>query len=259
VSLPLVSCICPTYNRPPTHQHLIEEAIESFLRQDYPNKELLILNDTPGQELHCDAPGVVVVNVNDRYPTLGEKCNAAVAMSHGELIAPWDDDDISLPWRLSLSVEKLAGGDYFNPRVYWMMWGERLGDDHQMGYSHNASLFSRAAFERVGGYRSISNGYDRDIDRGLTQADNRVYDPWTRQSPALLNEWFYIYRWGVSNAHVSAGAVNDDGNYQRIGDFPIVDSWFRLEPQWKRDYFDKVRQALEAPTKSPMESRQRFK
>ena len=35
--MPLVSCICPTYNRPPEYQHLVEEAIESFLRQDYPN------------------------------------------------------------------------------------------------------------------------------------------------------------------------------------------------------------------------------
>jgi hypothetical protein len=30
VSLPLVSCICPTYNRPPHYQHLLEEAIASF-------------------------------------------------------------------------------------------------------------------------------------------------------------------------------------------------------------------------------------
>ena len=49
--VPLVSCICPTYNRPPRHQHLLEEAIASFLRQDYPNKELIVLNDCPGQEL----------------------------------------------------------------------------------------------------------------------------------------------------------------------------------------------------------------
>jgi glycosyltransferase involved in cell wall biosynthesis len=52
-----VSCICPTYNRPPNYQWLLEEAIESFLRQDYAEKELLVLNDCAGQELVCDAPG----------------------------------------------------------------------------------------------------------------------------------------------------------------------------------------------------------
>src|SRR5215203_4271785 len=75
---PLVSCICATYNRPPSHQHLIEEAIESFLRQDYPNKELIIVNDAAGQELVCDAPGVRTFNVSERFPNLGEKYNYAV-------------------------------------------------------------------------------------------------------------------------------------------------------------------------------------
>jgi glycosyltransferase involved in cell wall biosynthesis len=71
-TVPLVSCICPTYNRPPHHQHLLEEAIESFLRQDYANKELIVLNDCPGQELLCDAPGVRVVNAAERFPSISD-------------------------------------------------------------------------------------------------------------------------------------------------------------------------------------------
>ncbi|MCL4258972.1 MAG: glycosyltransferase family 2 protein, partial [Anaerolineales bacterium] len=50
---PPVSCICPTYGR----VELLEEAIESFLRQDYPGqKELIVLNDYAGQTLHFDHP-----------------------------------------------------------------------------------------------------------------------------------------------------------------------------------------------------------
>jgi glycosyltransferase involved in cell wall biosynthesis len=30
-----VSCLCPTFNRVPLKQWLLEEAIECFLRQDY--------------------------------------------------------------------------------------------------------------------------------------------------------------------------------------------------------------------------------
>jgi len=63
MDLPLISCICPTYNRLPKYQFLLEESIESFLRQDYPNKESIVLNDTPGQELRCEANGVTIVNV----------------------------------------------------------------------------------------------------------------------------------------------------------------------------------------------------
>jgi hypothetical protein len=63
-----VSCICPTFNRLPGSQWLLEEAIESFLRQDYAYKELLVLNDCPGQELICDAPDVFVINFPQTIP-----------------------------------------------------------------------------------------------------------------------------------------------------------------------------------------------
>ena len=122
--LPLISCICPTYNRLPYHRHLIEEAIESFLRQTYPNKELIVVNDCPGQELVCEAPGVRVVNVPERFANLGDKRNAGHQLAQGEVFCPWDDDDISLPWRLSLSVELLGDADYLNPDTTWRMEGD---------------------------------------------------------------------------------------------------------------------------------------
>jgi hypothetical protein len=149
--LPLVSCICPTYARPPEYQHLLEEAIESFLRQAYPNKELTVLDDCPEQELVCDAPGVRVINMPERFTTLGDKYNAAVALSRGELIAPWEVDDISLPWRLSLSVERLGDGGYFNPRVCWFLDGTGLHFEPVGGFGHNLSLYPRSAFEAAGG------------------------------------------------------------------------------------------------------------
>lgn len=84
---PLVTCVCPTFNRPSEGMELLEEAVESFLRQDYEQKELLILNDCPEQVLVCDAPGVRVVNFPSRFPSLGEKRNAGVRLARGTLIA----------------------------------------------------------------------------------------------------------------------------------------------------------------------------
>ena len=40
-SQPLVSCIMPTYNR----REFVPLAIRYFLRQDYANKELIIIDD----------------------------------------------------------------------------------------------------------------------------------------------------------------------------------------------------------------------
>ncbi len=254
-NLPLISCICPTYGRPPHHQHLLEEAIESFLRQTYPNKELIVLNDCQQQELICHAPGVRVVNIPARFRTLGEKYNAAIALANGELIAPWEDDDISLPWRLALSVERLGDAGYFNPRRYWYLDGIGLHGDHQMGYGHNLSLFTRDAFVAVGGYPASSGPQDAQMDDALCSQG-----PWVGAQLAHLGkravrnnrpdekklkkkEWFYIYRWGVSPAHLS-GNVAPESFYKEFGARPVEPGQFILHPQWHTDYVAETRRAL---------------
>jgi glycosyltransferase involved in cell wall biosynthesis len=222
-SLPLVSCICPTYNRPPRYQHLLEEAIESFLRQHYPNKELIVINDCPGQELICDEPGVRVVNVAERFPSLGDKRNAAVGLARGELIAPWDDDDIMLPWRLSHSVERLGDADYFNPRCYWLLDNDGFHEkplDLTVGYySLNFSLFRRAAFEGVGGYPSVNLGEDYALDATFSELA-QVIDPFRGDKEPTRSEWFYIYRRGVSPVHICSSS--DEDFYREIGELPVV-------------------------------------
>jgi glycosyltransferase involved in cell wall biosynthesis len=243
--LPLVSCICPTFGRAPDYQHLLEEAIESFLRQTYPNKELIVLNDCPQQELVCDAPGVRVINARQRYPTLGEKYNAAIAAARGELIAPWEDDDISLPWRLSLSVERLGDADYFNPRRYWFLDEGGLHHDHPMGVGHNLSLYTRAAFEAVGGYPAISGSQDAQMDAALCSKVTSIGPGAPADEELAKDEWYYIYRWGISPAHLSSDTAFEDF-YREIGTWPVQKGRFVLRPHWRQDYEAATREAIHA-------------
>jgi glycosyltransferase involved in cell wall biosynthesis len=106
----LVSCIMPTYNR----RAFVPRAIEYFLRQDYPRKELLILDD--GEETVGD---LVPADERIRYLrlqqrlTLGAKLNVGCERVRGEIIAEWDDDDWYPSDRLSTQVTALcqAGTD----------------------------------------------------------------------------------------------------------------------------------------------------
>ncbi len=197
----LVSCICPTYGRPPRHQHLLEEAIESFIRQDWPEKELIVVNDCPEQmlELKDPRPDVRIVNMPYRLPSLGDKYNAAVKASYGKYICSWDDDDISLSRRLSFSVEQIGDCHYHNPRRYWFLDGAGLHHEHPSGYAHNASMYSVAAWKTVGGYRAVSGCQDAYMDRALRELGPIVETPELPPS-----KWSYIYRWGVSPCHLSA-------------------------------------------------------
>lgn len=87
---PLVSCIMPTANR----QKFIPLAIDYFLQQDYPNAELVIIDD--GVE---SASKLIPDNPKIRYfyeepiGTIGVKRNYACEKAKGEIIMHWDDDD----------------------------------------------------------------------------------------------------------------------------------------------------------------------
>lgn len=236
-----ISCICPTYARPPDHQWLLEEAIESFVRQDYADKELIVLNDCPGQELVCDSPGVNVINVPRRFRSLGEKYNAAIALTTGDLIAPWEDDDVALPWRLSASRQWLGPADYFNPLGYWLIDSQGLHSDHEIGVSHGCSLYSRRAFDLVGGYPNLSGAQDQALqDRFVAHPEVKTVS----FDPLAPDDWYYIYRWGVSPIHLSGTLPPHEPWYAEIGNQPTQPGRYVLQPHWRDDYVNKTRARL---------------
>lgn len=105
---PLVSCIMPTYNRRP----FIPLALRCFLDQDYPNKELIIVDDGEDRvgDLAANLPGIRYFSLPSRV-SIGTKRNLACEHAHGEFIAHWDDDDWYAPDRLRYQVEPILKGE----------------------------------------------------------------------------------------------------------------------------------------------------
>ena len=104
MAFPLVSCIMPTYNR----RQFVPQAIKYFLRQDYPHKELIILDDGTDKicDLVPDLPEIQYIALPSKL-RVGEKRNLAVEASRGELILHWDDDDWMHPCRMRYQVEHM--------------------------------------------------------------------------------------------------------------------------------------------------------
>jgi len=102
---PLVSCIMPTADR----RGFVPQAINYFLRQDYRNRELIILDD--GADAVADlVPAdsrIRYVRLNHKL-TMGAKHNLACEMAHGAIIVHWDDDDWMSHRRLSYQVGQLV-------------------------------------------------------------------------------------------------------------------------------------------------------
>ena len=106
---PLVSCVMPTRNR----RRFVANSIALFEAQDYPNRELVVLDD--GEDSVTD---LATGRPNIRYEhlpapvRLGAKRNLACRMASGALIAHWDDDDWYAPWRLGYQVAGLLGSGF---------------------------------------------------------------------------------------------------------------------------------------------------
>ncbi len=103
-SPPSISVLCAADGYP----RLLPELVESFLRQDYAGlHELVILNDTPGQRLICNAQNVVVINAEAKFPTAGDKRNELLSLAQYDIVCFWESTDIYLPQHLTVLASRL--------------------------------------------------------------------------------------------------------------------------------------------------------
>jgi glycosyltransferase involved in cell wall biosynthesis len=232
---PLVSCLCATYAKYPNYGKTVGEAVESFLRQDYESKELIILNDCPQQELYTSAP-VRLINLPERCPSMGDKFNLMAEIADGELLMSWDDDDLALPHRISQGVERIGDSHYWNPQRSWYRDANGLYYNHYHGYCHNAGIFRKDALKQAGGYESRTECYDGVMDGRLKKLG--PLPPSLTDDPS---DWSYIYQWcGQSNFHVSAYPDMDKA-YQDYGTKSHVEGRFEVISAWQHDYVEMCR------------------
>lgn len=150
VNHPLISCVCVTRNR----GHVIGPAIASYLAQDWPNKELIIVEDG-SDNLFPIAAQIATC----RYYYLGSgafgigtKRNVGSDAAAGEFICSWDDDDWSAPNRLTEQARKIIsngrGLTGFHSMLFWNQ-SNNCGYKYSHGtedYCLGTSLFYRKAF-----------------------------------------------------------------------------------------------------------------
>ena len=246
--LPLISCLCPTFNRAPNKLWLLEEAIQSFLEQTYPNKELIVCNDTPGQKVEFSHPDVRIYNVDKRFETLSDKLTWMIeGCATGDLLCRWDDDDIQLPWRLAYSVQQLGDNLEWRANNHWYTPGNAIeGESHNGGNSHTRSIWRREVLDIIGGYPPKCSGWeDQEFNRLLA-----MYGINTDGATILIEDIFSLYRWGVSNHLSACNAVTDDNeanlqaHYDHLGTLPIEAGRFKLQPRWQKDYVQEHQAAV---------------
>lgn len=218
--VPLVSCVMPTYGRP----DYVMESIFLFLEQDYPNKELIILNDCPGQLFEGDLPGVRAVNMDCRFGTLGEKRNATIEHASGRIIMVWDDDDIYMPWRLTFSVDEMrrSKAPIYRAERYWGYWDDgELHDNHASfeWMNHSLTAFTRSLWDNCGRYPHQNVREDRQF---LLKAQKLLQIPYVTY-PLDDADRYFILRGRSSYQHMSMSGG--------VGPLNVLPGRYPIQPQ----------------------------
>ena len=93
----------------------MQEAIESILRQDYREFELIIINDGSSDNseeiIKKFSDGRIVYVKNENNLGLIASLNKGIGLAKGDFIARMDADDIAMPGRLSKQVNAFADAD----------------------------------------------------------------------------------------------------------------------------------------------------
>lgn len=125
---PLVSCLMVTRG----DLGLMRHAIESYQRQTWPNRELVVVSaegDPRAIQALLAEAGVrqAVLAAVGPGLELGDLRNLAVARARGDILAQWDDDDLSDPGRIAAAVAVLrssgASAAFLDRWLIW--WPER--------------------------------------------------------------------------------------------------------------------------------------
>lgn len=240
---PKISAKCITYGRINT----LEEAVYSFLQQEYDGeKELVIVNDCPFQEIFFDHPDIKIFNLKETFPTIGDKENFAIENCSGEIIAVWDDDDIALKHHLQ------------NIREFWKEDANLLHWQRGVYYNFDnitsitaigncGIVYSKQAWEKIGKSPIENAGGDMTLVQALHKLGNVVF-----ASPEIPS-WFYM--WGGRSYHQSGEGKDVEGKQNIIQRHSryietlrrkklIPEGKITLQPKWNIDYQQQINKFL---------------
>lgn len=196
---PLISCLMVSRGTLFPAQH----AIQCFQSQTYPNRELVIICDTPDSELQAHVRGLNDSRI--KYydvprASLGELRNTSMEKAAGAYVCQWDDDDMYHPGRLEVMYSAIretgASGSFLSG---WTIWwpSRRLFADSNSYVWEGSMLVRRDLFPA---YPAQARSEDRAAVRTFCKRERFVL---------IDAPWLYVYV-------VHGGNTWHDGHFARM-------------------------------------------
>jgi hypothetical protein len=234
--------LCPVYQGNPVH--LVNNAIECFLRQDYPadRRHLVVFDDTNhfrssysnGEHAHWH-----FVYSRRRTTSLPGKYNILSRMMPADIYAVWEADDIYLPWHISAGVTAMEEEDlaWSKPSQVWTDYAGPLGLEDASGRFHGSLLIDRDLLYEVRWPDTLRSDYDQMFMKDLTSCVGRPADPCEHGCSS------YCFRWtstqSVHGESFSTGPADTEW-YERAGRLKLGKAGTKLSPCLDADTIAKI-------------------
>lgn len=185
----MISILTITYKR----HHLLEEAIESFLRQNTTVEcEMVIINDNPEVDYIYNHPKVRVINHKERFPSIAAKLEWGYKQCKYDYIYRLDDDDLLTSWALenvALDITTYPGFEIYRSSGMYFFVNNKF--EKESDNINNGNVYTRSYLDRIK-FPDKSGTEDADI----TYAHNAsIHKSQLKHT--------MIYRWGMNTFHIS--------------------------------------------------------
>ncbi len=224
----MISVLTITYKR----HHLLEEAIESFLRQeDLSGCEMVIINDNPEVGYIYDHPRIKIINYKNRFPSIASKLQWGYRQCKNEFIYRLDDDDLLGPNAFSILAEAITNSKEY-PEIYRSSSHYFFENNIYKGEKdniNNGNVYSKAYLNRIK-WPDKSGDEDADI------TFNHNAKIFTIPKPTM------IYRWGMNTLHISGMGKQTNEAILKKADEVLKESAgdLVLKPHFNQEYYTQL-------------------
>jgi len=136
----MVSCIMPTSDR----RQFVPRAIRCYLAQDWPNKELIVLDDGNDKIMDLIPPDLIFgyfALLESAKRTYGDKLNTCAGVAHGEYIIHWDDDDAYASDRITRQIAPLVADPRLQVSGTSTLYYYRVGTETAYQYTGDTHIW----------------------------------------------------------------------------------------------------------------------
>ena len=224
----MISVLTITYKRP----HLLEEAIESFLRQGgIASAEMVIVNDNPNVTYVYDHPHIKIFNVKERFPSIAAKLEWGSKQCTHNFIYRLDDDDLLAPQALHNAavtiIESALDYEIYRSKDHFFFVNNKF--EKKSGNINNGNIYTKKYLDRIK-WPDLSGNEDDDI----TFKHNATI---CEKVPTSM-----IYRWGMGTLHISGMGIQPNKVVLDKADEVLgePEGVIQLNPHFDNDYYGQL-------------------